>query len=193
MIAYRSLPMFEQLAFGAAIVADSTIWATSVRSQDASDKILAEQIFEAMVRDPAVKPGHRVAHAKGIVCQGTFVPRAEAAELSKAAHFRGGPIRVVVRFSDGPGDPFIADNSPNAGPRGMGVRFTLPDGRLTDVEGISHNGFAVGTGEDFLALVKASAATDSSRPHPWPIEAFLAAHPRALRFVQETARVPASF
>jgi len=32
--------------------------------------------------------------------------------------------------------------------------------------------------------VKAAAATDPSRPHPWPIEAFLAAHPRALKFVQ---------
>jgi len=187
------LPVFQQLALSATILAAGAIWATSVRAQDASSKSLAEQIFEAMVRDPAVKPGHRVAHAKGIVCQGTFVPRAEAAELSKAAHFRGGPIRVVVRFSDGPGDPFIADNSPNAGPRGMGVRFTLPDGRLTDVEGISHNGFAVGTGEDFLALLKAAAGTDPSRPHPWPIEAFFGEHPRALKFIQETAVVPAGY
>src|SRR5262249_23387699 len=64
---------------------------------------------------------------------------------------------------------------------------------LTDVEGQAHNGFAVGTGEDFLALLKAAAATDPSRPHPWPIEDFLGAHPRALKFVQDNAVVPASF
>src|SRR5262249_27549066 len=64
---------------------------------------------------------------------------------------------------------------------------------LTDVEGQAHNGFAVGTGEDFLALLKAVGATDQSRPHPWPIEDFLGAHPRALRFVQENAVIPASF
>src|SRR5262249_57898193 len=64
---------------------------------------------------------------------------------------------------------------------------------LTDVEGQAHNGFAVGTGEDFLALLKAVGATDQSRPHPWPIEDFLGAHPRALKFVQENAVVPASF
>ena len=42
----------------------------------------------------------------------------------------------------------------------MAVRFTLPGGGVTDVEGQAHNGFAVGTGEDFLALLKAAHATD---------------------------------
>src|SRR3954464_12346493 len=179
------LPVFQQLALSATILAAGAIWATSVRAQDASSKSLAEQIFEAMVHDPAIKPGHRVAHAKGIVCEGTFVASAGAAGLSKAAHFQGGSIAVTIRFSDGPGDPFIADNSPNAGPRGMGVRVTLPDGRLTDVEGIWHNGLAVGTGEVFRAVLKAAGGADPSRRHPWPIEAFLGEHPRALKFIQE--------
>jgi catalase len=30
-------------------------------------------------------------------------------------------------------------------------------------------------------------------PHPWPIEAFLAAHPRAMKFVQDNAVAPASY
>jgi catalase len=58
---------------------------------------------------------------------------------------------------------------------------------------ISHNGFITGTGEEFLELEKAVAATDSSKPHPWPIEAFLGTHPRALKFVQDPKPVPASF
>ncbi len=187
---------FRRIAMHAAVLAAGALWgATAVAADagDARDKSLAQQIFDVMVQDPGTKPGERIAHAKGIVCEGTFVPSADASMLSKAAHFGRGSVPVTIRFSDGPADPFIADNSRDAGPRGMAVRFKLPGGGLTDVEGISHNGFAVGTGEEFLALVKAAAATNPSKPHPWPIEAFLASHPRTLKFVQETAAVPASF
>ena len=74
-------------------------------------------------------------------------------------------------------------------------RFDLPspEGGGTDIVALSHNGFAVGNGEDFLALEKAAAATNPSQPHPWPIEAFLGAHPLALKFVQETQVIPASY
>jgi catalase len=75
----------------------------------------------------------------------------------------------------------------------MAIRFSLPGGGVTDIVSLSHNGFIVGTGEDFLALQKAIVATDPSKPHPWPIEAFLGSHPLALKFVQEIQAVPASF
>jgi len=75
----------------------------------------------------------------------------------------------------------------------MAIRFSLPGGGETDIVALSHNGFIVGTGEDFLALQKAIVATDPSTPHPWPIEAFLGAHPLALKFVQEIQATPASF
>ena len=139
------------------------------------------------------KPGYRVAHAKGIVLQGTFSPSKNAAALSKAAHFRGASVPVTVRFSNGAADPSTPDNSPNAGPRGMAIRFNLPGGGKTDIVALSHNGFVVGTGEDFLALQKAIVATNPSQPHPWPIEAFLGGHPVALKFVQESQVVPASY
>src|SRR3954453_2710470 len=179
----------------AVLAAASTLWsATAVATDtDTADASVAQQIFDAMVQDPGTRPGYRVAHAKGIVCEGTFLPSAGAAKLSKAAHFKRRSVPVTIRFSDGPANPIIADNSPDAGPRGMAIRFKLAGGGLTDIEGLSHNGFAVGTGEEFLALVKAVAATDSSKAHPWPIEDFLAKHPRALKFVQESAVVPASF
>jgi catalase len=51
----------------------------------------------------------------------------------------------------------------------------------------------LGTGEEFLALLKAQAAMDTSKPHPWPIETFLGSHPNARKFVQDAKPVPASF
>jgi catalase len=73
----------------------------------------------------------------------------------------------------------------------MAIRFMTGSG--TDIVAISHNGFLVGTGEDFLALLKAQVATDPSKPHPWPIEVFLGSHPAALKFVQDPQPLPMSF
>ena len=75
-------------------------------------------------------------HAKGIVVSGTFKPTPEAKSLSRAAHFSGPPVPVTVRFSNAPGLPTNADNSPGSGPRGMAIRFTIPGGGFTDI--VSH-------------------------------------------------------
>jgi len=152
---------------------------------------LSQQIAEVMSQAPSGKAHQRFAHAKGIVCQGSFQASPGAAAISRAAHLRGGSVPVTVRFSDGASDIAVSDNSPDAAPRGMAIRFE--SGRGTDIVALSHNGFVVGTGEDFLALIKAGAATDSSKPHPWPIEAFLGSHPKALKFVQDPKPVPVSF
>jgi catalase len=157
-------------------------------------KSLPEQIADVMIQvSGGVHTGFRFAHAKGIVTTGTFTPAAGAASISRAAHLHGGPVPVTVRFSDGTGVPQINDNNPNASPRGMAIRFALPGGGITDIVANSHNGFFVGTGEDFLALVKAIAATTPTSPHPSPIEAFLGSHPRALKVVNDSKRLPASF
>jgi catalase len=161
--------------------------------REPANKDLAQQIFDTMLQVHGTKPGYRPVHAKGIVCQGTFTPSKDAASLSKAAHFQGASVPLTVRFSDGAPDPSVPDNSPDGGPRGMAIRFKLPGDGKTDIVAMSHNGFVVGTGEEFLALQKAAVATDPSKPHPWPIEEFLGTHPRALNFVQENRVIPASF
>jgi catalase len=152
---------------------------------------LSRQIAEVMSQGPSGKAHQRFIHAKGIVCEGTFQATPAAANISRAAHLQGVTVPVTVRFSDGAPDISVADNSPDASPRGMAIRFEI--GKGTDIMAISHNGFVVGTGEDFLALEKAIAATDQSKPHPWPIEAFLGARPAALKFVQDPKPVPVSF
>jgi catalase len=158
----------------------------------ADDKSLSQQVFEAMIQVPGANAAFRTAHAKGVVCEGTFTPSKDAASLSKAAHFQGGPIPITVRFSNASPDPFIADNAAG-NPRGMAVRFRAPNGRETDIVVLSHNGFVVGTPEDFLALQRAIVATDPSKPHPWPIEAFIGSRPLAAKFVQDTQVTPASY
>jgi catalase len=154
---------------------------------------LAQQIFDVMVKVHGVTPGYRVVHAKGIVCTGTFTPSKEAAALSKAAHFQQPSVPMTIRFSDAGPDPTLPENSPDSGPRGIAVRFHLPGGGITDIVALSHNGFVVGNGEEFLELQKAIVATDPSKPHPWPIEAFLGARPLALKFVMDSRVMPASF
>src|SRR5215470_13481705 len=164
-------------------------FSTSADAQ--TDKSLSQQVFDTMIQVHGANPAYRTAHAKGVVCQGTFTPSKDSASLSKAAHFQGGSFPITVRFSDASQDPFVPDNS--AQPRGMAIRFNLPSGRGTDLVVLSHNGFIVGTGEDFLALQKAIVATDPSKPHPWPIETFIGSHPLAAKFVQDVELVPVSF
>jgi catalase len=184
----------QRIGAGAALLAAGALWAGATSGADSQeDKSLAEQIFDTMLQVPGTTAGYRVVHAKGVVCEGSFAPSKDAATLSKAAHFQGVSVPVIVRFSDGAPDPSIPDNSPGAGPRGMAMRFNLPGGGQTDIVSLSHNGFIVGTGEEFLALQKAIVATDPSKPHPWPIEVFLTEHPLALKFVQEIQVTPASF
>jgi catalase len=163
--------------------------AQGLQAAPASD--LAQRLVDAMNQAPGAQAGHRPTHAKGIVSQGTFTPSREAATVSRAAHFSGAPVPVTVRFSDGGADPTIPDSSPDAAPRGIAIRFA--SGRGTDIVGISHNGFLVGTGEDLLALLIAKGTTDPAKPHPWPIEVFLSEHPNALKFAMDPKPMPVSF
>lgn len=160
-------------------------------AQDSKD--LAQQIFDTMLKVPGVQPGFRVVHAKGIVCEGTFTASKDAANLSRAAQFKGAAVPLTIRFSDAAPSPTIPDNSPDAQPRGMTVRFKLPGKGKTDIVAFAHNGFVVGTGEDFLALEQSVVATDPSKPHPWPVEAFLSTHPAAMKFVTDPKPMPTSF
>jgi catalase len=158
------------------------------------EKSLPQQIADVMVQvNGGLHPGFRFAHAKGMVLTGTFTPAKGAQSVSRAAHLKGATVPVTVRLSDGTGVPQINDDNSNASPRGMAVRFQLPSGAFTDIVANSHNGFFVGTGDDFLAFLKAIAATQPDSPHPSPIEQFLGGHPRALKVVMDSKALPKSF
>jgi catalase len=160
----------------------------------AKTKTLPEQIADKMViLAGGIHPGLRFTHTKGLVAMGTFTPAPEAKTLSRAAHLQNTPVPVTVRFSDGTGMPNIPDNDPNASPHGMSIRFMLPGGTYTDIVANSHNGFFVGTGPDFLAMLTAIASTTPASPHPSPIEKFLGTHPAALKVIVDSKAAAKSF
>src|SRR5579862_244923 len=138
-------------------------------------------------------PGYRINHAKGIVLTGTFVPSPGATAISRAPHLSAPSTPVIVRFSDPTGVPNIPDNNPNAWPKGIAVRFTFPTGAYTDIVSVAHNGFVVGTGEDFAAFLDAAIATKPTSPHPNAIEQFLGTHPNAKKFVTDPHPMPVSY
>src|SRR3984893_2225098 len=105
-----------------------------------------------------VHPGFRPAHAKGLMCIGTFSPSPQAAELTRAPHASRPSTPVTVRYSDSTGIPTIPDNDPaRSGPRGIAVRFHLADHVHTDIVAHSTNGFPVRTGQEFLEFLRAAS------------------------------------
>ena len=118
-----------------------------------SSKSVAEQIVDVQQAIAGPHPGFRSAHAKGIVCTGTFVAGPEAKRISRAAHFQGQPVPVTLRFSNGSGDPNSHDGTPDV--RGIAVKFQLPDRKNADILALSIEGFIARTPEDFLAFLQA--------------------------------------
>jgi len=77
-----------------------------------SNPALAEQLLDAFDKLQGLHPGFRPAHAKGLMCTGTFVPSPEAAKLTRAPHASKASTPVTVRYSDSTGLPNIPDNYP---------------------------------------------------------------------------------
>ncbi len=153
---------------------------------------LAKQAADLFLQAFGNHPGFRLAHAKGIMCEGTFEPAAAATELSRAAHFSQS-VPVMVRFSDATGVPQIPDGDPNSNPKGMAIRFKLPGGGIADIVANGQNGFPAGTPADFVGFLGSFLATRPDSPKPTPFEQFLATHPNTARFLSTPNPQPASF
>ena len=154
---------------------------------------LAEQLVDALHTLFGVHPGYRPVHAKGVVCEGTFHPAESAAAISRAPHLQSAPVPITVRFSDFAGVPTVADGDPLASRRGMAIKFHLPDGMDTDIVAQSYDGFPTRTAEEFLAFVRALAASGPGVPSPTPIDTFIARYPQARRFAEAPKPAPSSF
>lgn len=156
-----------------------------------SNPKLAEEILKAFDAVFGLHPGFRPAHAKGLMCEGTFVPSADAARLTRAPHARQASTSVTVRFSNSTGLPAIPDNDEHAVPRGMAIRFHLGEHEHTDIVSHSANDFPVRTGEEFLEMLQAAAAAGAGESEV--VGAFMAAHPNAKRFNNTPKPMATSF
>jgi catalase len=127
---------------------------------------LAKDLLDALdVLSGGVQPGFRPAHAKGLMCAGTFAPSPEAAKLTREPHASRPSTPVTVRYSNGTGLPTMPDNDPaRSGPRGIAIRFRLADHAHTDIIAHSTNGFPVRTGEEFVEFLRAVAAAGGGKP-----------------------------
>lgn len=181
-------------AFAMSLIALSISNVYALETAATSAKPVTEQIVDTLTKlAGGPHEGYRANHAKGIVVLGEFTPAKSAASITKAAHLQTTKSPVVVRFSDATGVPTIPDADGNAFPKGIAIRFTLPDSTATDIVSISTNGFPAATPEDFLGLLNAVAASGPDAPKPAPIETFLGTHPAAKAFVTMPKLPPISF
>jgi catalase len=141
---------------------------------------LAKELTDAAAAALGSPPGGRVTHPKGVLLTGTFTATPRARELTRAGHLQGDPVRVTVRFSNGFPDPNLPDAA-EGNPRGMAVKFYLPDGSTTDLVCQSWPVFPAGTPEGFLGLLRAQADGEAAT------ETFLAAHPDIAEAVAKVA------
>ena len=154
---------------------------------------LSQDVIQAFDNLNGSHPGFRPAHAKGILLAGVFAPSSEASSLTRAPHMQAASTKVTVRFSDFAGVPTIPDNSPDASPRGIAIRFHLAEHVHTDIVAHSVDGFPARTAEEFVEFLRAAHSSGPGVPKPTPIEIFLGTHPAALEFVQAPKPFPSSF
>jgi catalase len=153
--------------------------------------ITPQEAIEVIRARFGVHPGYRALHAKGMLCAGTFTATPAAAKLTRAPHMQGDPVPVIVRFSNGGGDPNVPDYVPDV--RGMAVSFELPDGSRTDILAQTAPHFPFRTPDEFIKFVP---LTKPSLSTALRLPIYLARHPhvlRALRANLPALRPPASF
>lgn len=135
----------------------------------------------------------RAIHAKGIMLEGSFVPASTAAGVSIAPHLQHKAVPVIVRFSNFAGVPDVPDNDPLASPRGMAIRFHLPDGTDTDLVSHSFNGFPSQNADQFRELLQAIAASGPTAAKPTALDRYLSTHPAAKNFLTSPKPAPVSY
>src|ERR1700675_368132 len=142
----------------------------------ADDAALVTEIVDTFYKIYGTHPGFRVNHAKGVVAKGSFVATPGASALSRAVLFDGSKIPVTVRFSNDGGIPTVPDGAPG-NPKGMAIKFHMPDGTEVDMVILAVKFFPVATGEQFRDLLVAISESPPGAPKPTKLDQFSASHP----------------
>jgi catalase len=121
------------------------------------------------------------------------MPSEKASAISKAPHLQRTTVPVPVRFSNFAGIPDIPDNQGLANPRGLAIKFRLPDGTDSDIVAHSFNGFPSPTADEFRDLLIALGSSGANTPRPTPLDNYLAGHPVAKAFLTAPKPAPVSY
>jgi len=141
-----------------------------------ADEISPVTIVDTMEKNFGIHPGQRRNHTKGVCAAGTFTATPDAHLLTRSPVFAGKPVPVVARFSIAGGRPNIPDTARN--PRGMALRFSLPDGSEHMMAMLHTPVFGVATPAAFLENLQAASPDPATgKPDPEKQKAFTAAHP----------------
>jgi catalase len=152
------------------------------------------QLVETMRALAGSHPGFRPAHAKGIVCSGTFRGAPDARRVCRALHLQGQEVPTIIRFSNASGNPDVHDGLANQ--RALSVKFQLANGQSADILANSIEGFPVRTPENFLAFLRAQLPDPvTGQPAPDALPRFMDSHPAARAFIERLMQkpVPASY
>ena len=166
--------MFKYKIPLAIAVAAATLLTSTLASAD--DAALVTEIVDTFYKIYGTHPGFRVNHAKGVVAEGSFVATPAASALSRAALFSGSRIPVTVRFSNDGGFPTVPDGA-SGNPKGMAIKFHMPDGTEVDMVILAVKFFPVATGEQFRDLLVAISESPADAPKPTKLDQFAASHP----------------
>ena len=175
------------------LLAVATLSTAFAQSAAPVQKSTPTQLVDALNGVFGSHQGARAVHAKGIILEGRFTPGKAASSVSKAPHFQNKAVPVVVRFSNFAGVPVVPDNDGHASPRGLAVKFKLPNGDSSDIVAHSFNGFPSPTTDDFRDLLAALGSSGPNAAKPTPLDAYLGTHPVAKAFLTSPKPNPVSF
>ena len=137
----------------------------------------SRELVETLVKLFATPPHARPAHAKGLCCTGVFRPTPKATTLTRAVHMTRPETDVIIRFSNGAGNPTVPDGAPDL--RGMAVRFKISRTEWTDLVATTIPIFPARVPQEFLAFLQALMPDPATqRPDQKKVEAFVGAHPK---------------
>src|SRR6185503_17179518 len=163
-------------------------------SPSATPQPVIARLVETMRALAGAHPGFRAAHAKGVVCAGTFRPTPDARRMTRAVHLQGPSVTTIVRFSNSSGNPEAHDGQPSV--RAMSVKFQLADGKAADILANSIDGFVARTPEEFLEFLRAQLPDPATgKAVADAVPKFLGSRPGAAAFVGRLMQkpVPASY
>lgn len=123
--------------------------------------------------------GFRRNHAKGLSATGTFASNGAGAALCRASIFQSGSVPLTGRFSLGGGLPDQADKPDTV--RGLGLLFQAADGQQWRTAMINLPVFTDSTPQGFYdRLLASKPQTDTGKPDPAKLTAFLDRHPETV-------------